>query len=32
VGLTLAWLLMTRDTVWWDNPASRATSVIAGPR
>src|SRR4051794_23101977 len=29
---TLGWSLSTRETVWWDTPASRATSVIAGLR
>ena len=29
---TFGWPLSTRDTVWWETPASLATSVIAGSR
>src|ERR1019366_1035446 len=32
VAVTLGCLLMTRETVWWETPASCATSVIAGAR
>src|SRR5687768_16687888 len=31
-SLTLGWPLRTRDTVWCDTPARRATSNIDGPR
>src|SRR5579859_5174803 len=29
-GLTLGWSLSTRDTVWCDTPARRATSAMTG--
>ena len=29
---TFGWSLSTRDTVWWDTPASRATSIITADR
>src|SRR5690348_5419714 len=32
VGFTPGCLLITRETVWCETPARRATSVIAGPR
>ena len=31
-GRTFGWSLSTRETVWCETPASRATSVIAGGR
>src|SRR6478609_3559005 len=31
-GRTLGWALSTRETVWWETPASAATSLIAGGR
>src|SRR5450756_463970 len=31
-SLTLGWSFRTRETVWWETPASLATSVIAGSR
>src|SRR5271170_4041764 len=31
-GRTFGWSLRTRDTVWWETPASRATSAITGGR
>src|SRR6478672_5791345 len=30
--LTLGWLLITRDTVWWETPARSATSSSRGSR
>src|SRR6266576_5566908 len=29
-GLTFGWPLSTRETVWWDTPACRATSAMTG--
>src|SRR5580658_7156876 len=29
---TFGWSLRTRDTVWWETPASRATSAMTGGR
>src|SRR5271169_5240297 len=31
-GRTFGWLFRTRDTVWWETPASRATSAMTGGR
>src|SRR3954451_65822 len=31
-ALTLAWWLRTRDTVWWETPASAATWFRVGAR
>src|SRR6185295_14997520 len=31
-ALTLAWWLTTRDTVWWETPASAATWFRVGAR
>ena len=31
-GRTLGCELSTRETVWWETPASRATSAITGGR
>lgn len=30
--LTLGWLFNTRETVWWETPATRATSSMTGGR
>lgn len=32
MGLTLGWSLITRDTVWYENPAAVATSLILAGR
>src|SRR6478735_5828413 len=31
-ALTFGWVLRTRETVWWDTPARRATSSMTGGR